>query len=567
MLERKVKLPIGIENFKEIRTQGFYYVDKTGLIVELLHNWGKVNLFTRPRRFGKTLNMSMLKSFFEIGCDRTLFDGLAIAKETELCDEYMGKFPVISMSLKGVSGRTFAVARAMLCSKVAEEALRFGFLLQSDRLSETEKMQYRSLIARDDTGFSITDADLMNSLRTLSILLQKHYGQKVIILVDEYDVPLDKAMQGNYYDDMVDLIRNLLSEALKTNDSLHCAVLTGCLRISKESIFTGLNNLKVLSILDVEFDEHFGFVDSEVKEMLEYYECPWVYDKVKEWYDGYRFGNMDVYCPWDVICYCNKLRANEKAMPEAYWINSSGNDIIRHFLEMAKATTKREMEQLIAGETVEKVVRQELTYREMYDSIENVWSVLFSTGYLTRRGEPDGKKLQLAIPNTEVRNIFIEQISEWFQNTARKDGVTLDAFCDAFKNGDAAKAEAQFLAYLKKTISIRDTFVKKEKKENFYHGILVGLFGYKDSWDISSNYESGDGYSDILVEIEDEDIGIVIEVKYADDGDLEAGCREALAQIEEKRYEERLRDDGMEIILKYGVACYKKRCMVRKACS
>ena len=561
-MERKLKLPIGIENFSKIRTEGFYYVDKTGLISELLHNWGEVNLFTRPRRFGKSLNMSMLKCFFEIGCDRTLFDGLAIAKETGLCEQYMGQFPVISISLKDISGATFETARAIMCQIIAREALRFQFLSESERLTEAEKQQYMQLIASNQEEFWMSDATLSGSLYTLSNLLRKHYNSKVILLIDEYDVPLDKAMHAGYYDQMVLLIRSLLSLALKTNDSLQFAVLTGCLRVSKESIFTGLNNLKVLSIQDVQFDEYFGFVDSEVKEMLEYYAFLEAYTSIKEWYDGYRFGNIDVYCPWDVICYCDKLRANPKAMPESFWINSSGNDIIRHFLEMAKATTRREIEQLIAGESVEKIVRPELTYREMYDSIENVWSVLFSTGYLTRRGETDGKKLKLAIPNTEVRTIFVEQISEWFQKTARNDGATLDAFCDAFKNGDAAKAEAQFLAYLKKTISIRDTFAKKEKKENFYHGILVGLFGYKDSWDISSNHESGDGYSDILVEIEDEDIGIVIEVKYADNGDLEAGCKEALEQIETHHYDEHFRDAGIETILKYGIACYKKRCMV-----
>ena len=561
-MERKLKLPIGIENFSKIRTEGFYYVDKTGLIIELLHNWGEVNLFTRPRRFGKSLNMSMLKCFFEIGCEQTLFDGLAITKETRLCEQYMGKFPVISISLKDISGATFETARAIMCQIIAREALRFQFLLESEQLTEAEKQQYMQLIASNQEEFWMSDATLSGSLYTLSNLLRKHYNSKVILLIDEYDVPLDKAMHTGYYDQMILLIRSLLSLALKTNDSLQFAVLTGCLRVSKESIFTGLNNLRVLSIQDVQFDEYFGFVDSEVKEMLEYYQLSTAYTSIKEWYDGYRFGNMDVYCPWDVICYCDKLRANEKAKPEAFWINSSGNDVIRHFLEMAKATTKREIEQLIAGESVEKIVRPELTYREMYDSIENVWSVLFSTGYLTRRGEADGKKLKLAIPNTEVRNIFVEQISEWFQHTARNDGATLDAFCDAFKNGDAAKAEAQFLAYLKKTISIRDTFAKKEKKENFYHGILVGLFGYKDSWDISSNHESGDGYSDILVQIEDEDIGIVIEVKYADNGDLQAACKEALEQIETLHYDERFHDAGIETILKYGIACYKKRCMV-----
>lgn len=561
-MDRKIKLPIGIENFKEIRTEGFYYVDKTGLIRELLHNWGKVNLFTRPRRFGKSLNMSMLKHFFEIDCDRSLFDGLEISEETELCDAYMGKFPVISISLKGVSGSQFEAARAMMCSVIAREALRFQFLLESDKLSEFEKQQYVSLVQRDENGFSMTDADLMNSLLTLSVLLEKHFAHKVIVLIDEYDVPLDKAMQADYYEDMVNLLRNFLGEALKSNDSIYFAVLTGCLRVAKESIFTGLNNFNVLSITTAQFDEYFGFTDSEVRELLEYYDLYGTYDTVKKWYDGYRFGNVDVYCPWDVICYCNQLRTDPEAQPEAFWSNTSGNDIIRRFIGMADGVTKREIEQLMAGEAITKVVRKELTYKEMYDSINNLWSVLFLTGYLTQRGKADGEKIKLVIPNEEIRLIYKKQILDWFQSTIRKDGVTLNAFCEAFKDGNAAGVEAQFRSYLKKTISIRDTFVRKEKKENFYHGILVGLLGYKDSWGVSSNKESGEGYSDILVEIEDEDIGIVIELKYADDGDLEAGCRKALAQIEANNYEERLHDLGMDNILKYGIACYKKRCKV-----
>lgn len=561
-MDRKIKLPIGIENFKEIRTEGFYYVDKTGLIRELLHNWGKVNLFTRPRRFGKSLNMSMLKHFFEIDCDRSLFDGLEISEETELCDAYMGKFPVISISLKGVSGSQFEAARAMMCSVIAREALRFQFLLESDKLSEFEKQQYVSLVQRDENGFSMTDADLMNSLLTLSVLLEKHFAHKVIVLIDEYDVPLDKAMQADYYEDMVNLLRNFLGEALKSNDSIYFAVLTGCLRVAKESIFTGLNNFNVLSITTVQFDEYFGFTDREVRELLEYYGLYGTYDTVKKWYDGYRFGNVDVYCPWDVICYCNQLRTDPEAQPEAFWSNTSGNDIIRRFIGMADSVTKREIEQLMAGEAITKVVRKELTYKEMYDSINNLWSVLFLTGYLTQRGKADGEKIKLVIPNEEIRLIYKKQILDWFQSTIRKDGVTLNAFCEAFKDGNAAGVEAQFRSYLKKTISIRDTFVRKEKKENFYHGILVGLLGYKDSWGVSSNKESGEGYSDILVEIEDEDIGIVIELKYADDGDLEAGCRKALAQIEANNYEERLHDLGMDNILKYGIACYKKRCKV-----
>ncbi len=564
-MEMKKKLPIGIENFAKIRTEGFYYIDKTGLIRELLQNWGEVNLFTRPRRFGKSLNMSMMKSFFEIGCDSTLFDGLEISRETALCEEYMGKFPVISISLKGVNGASFSTARTMMSAIIGNEALRFGFLLESSKLNESEKMLYQQIISVDRTGretYAMADSVLMESLKNLSILLHKHYGQKVIILIDEYDVPLDKAMQAGYYEEMVSLIRNLFGQALKTNDSLQFAVLTGCLRVSKESIFTGLNNLRVLTILDVQFDEYFGFTDQEVRGLLDYYDLSDFYDTIKEWYDGYHFGNVDVYCPWDVICYCDKLRANPEEYPGNYWSNTSGNDIIRHFIEMAKGMTKREIEQLMEGNTVEKAVRQELTYKELYASIDNLWSILFTTGYLTQRGKPQGRKVTLAIPNREIREIFESQIYEWFQDTAWQDGAALDAFCEAFQKGDASGVEEKFNAYLKKTISIRDTAVRKDKKESFYHGILLGLLGFKDSWSVSSNSEAGEGYSDILVEIEEEEIGIIIEVKYAENGDLEAGCQKAMDQMEKNNYEEELVDAGMQQIFKFGIACYKKRCKV-----
>lgn len=561
-MEIKKKLPIGIEDFKEIRTQGFYYVDKTGLIRELLQNWGKVNLFTRPRRFGKSLNMSMLKSFFEIGCDSVLFDGLKISREKELCVEYMGKYPVISISLKSVSGADFTTARAMMCTVIAQEALRFQFLLESDRLTEPERQQYARLVMSNEEGFVMSNAALMSSLLTLSVLLQKHYGQKTIILIDEYDVPLNKAMQAGYYEEMVELIRNLFGQALKTNESLQFAVLTGCLRVSKESIFTGLNNLRVLTIMNVQFDEYFGFTDQEVRGLLKYFDLSESYDTIKEWYDGYHFGNVDVYCPWDVICCCDELRVNPEAQPETYWSNTSGNGIIRNFIEMAKGVTKQEIEELMAGNTVEKVVRQDLTYKELYDSIDNLWSILFTTGYLTQKGKPEGRKLTLTIPNKEIREIFEIQIFEWFQDTARQDGAALDSFCEAFKEGNAVGVEERFNAYLKKTISIRDTAVRKDKKENFFHGILLGLLAYKDSWIVLSNPEAGEGYSDILVEIEDEDIGIIIEIKYAENADFEAGCREAIDQIEQKHYEEKLMDDGMRTIFKFGIACYKKRCRV-----
>lgn len=560
------KLPIGIENFEKIRTEGFYYVDKTGLIKELLQNWGEVNLFTRPRRFGKSLNMSMLKYFFEIGSDKSLFDGLAISKEEALCRDYMGKFPVISVSFKGANGDNFATARAMMSSIIETEAMRFDFLLESNVLSEQEKRRYEQLIYVEEPGkepYVMSDAILAGSLKLLSQLLCKHYGQKVVILIDEYDVPLAKAFDMGYYDQMINLLRNMFGEALKTNDSLQFAVLTGCLRVSKESIFTGLNNLRVLSVTSVLFDEHFGFTDDEVKELLNAYGLSASYQVVKDWYDGYHFGNVDIYCPWDVICYCDELRADELAQPKNYWINTSGNDAVRHFIQMAdRESVKREIERLIEGEAVRKEIYEELTYRDLYTSPENIWSVLFTTGYLTQMGRPEGREYQLMIPNAEIRDIFKSQIMEWFKEKVRGDGEALQLFCQALQNGDADSVEKQFTAYLKKTISIRDTYVHKGRKENFYHGILLGLLGFKSDWAVMSNRESGEGYSDILIEIGDEEIGIVIEVKYPDNANLEEGCRKALDQIETKNYEEQLRDEGMKTILKYGIACYKKRCRV-----
>lgn len=562
----KLKLPVGIENFEEIRTEGFYYIDKTGLIADLLQNWGKVNLFTRPGRFGKSLNISMLKTFFEIGSSHEVFDGLAISRETKLCEEYMGKFPVISVSLKDVEGDDFASAYSMLRSVIGNEAMRFQFLLESEQLTAKEKKMYEQLTRVDagDAGiFSMSEAVLTGSMKTLSMLLNKYYGRKVVILIDEYDVPLAKANEKGYYDQMVSLIRKMFGNALKTNEYMYFAVLTGCLRIAKESIFTGLNNLKIMTIADVQFDEHFGFADNEVRQLLEYYELSEAYDIVKEWYDGYRFGNADIYCPWDVICYCDKLRADKTAAPSNFWANTSGNDIVRRFIQMADAgTTKRAVEQLIAGEAVTREIYQELTYKELYDSIDNVWSVLFSTGYLTQQGKPDGNMFRLVIPNMEIRKLFTGQIMKLFQENTQKDGDAVNKFCEALKNGDTAGVEKQFTDYLKKTISIRDTFVRKPTKENFYHGILLGILGFKSSWNISSNKESGDGYNDIQVEIEDEEIGIVVEVKYAHDADLEAECKKALEQIETSGYVQALRDEGMHTIWTYGIACYKKRCKV-----
>ena len=557
-----LKLPAGIEDFKEIRKRGYYYVDKSKLIEQLVEIGGKVTLFTRPRRFGKTLNMSMLRSFFETGADASLFDGLYISGNKELCDEYMGKYPVIFLSLKDVDGLKYENAKYRIVELIGREAERYSFLRDSDRLSENEKEQYKAVIALQNGKYSMDENVLISSLRLLSHLLFQHYGEKTVILIDEYDVPLDKAFQNGYYQKMVSLIRGLFGMALKTNDSLQFAVLTGCLRISKESIFTGLNNFKVLSILDSRFDEQFGFTDQEVQKILDDYELSSHFEETKEWYDGYRFGNADIYCPWDVINYVEQLRYDQEAVPQDFWSNSSGNAMVRRFIDMADVSTKNEIERLIAGESIEKDVTPELTYDELDKSIENLWSVLFTTGYLTHKGRTESGKYRLVIPNREVRNLFVKKIREWFSDVSRKDGQTLEELCDAFVNKNVEKIEQIFGDYLWNTISIRDTAVPKEKKENFYHGILLGLLGYKSTWLIKSNAESGIGYSDILVEVPTNRTGIVIELKYAEDGDMDAACEEAMRQIEEKGYVAKLKQDGMRNFIRYGIACFKKDCRV-----
>jgi len=558
---RKKKLPIGIENFEDMMKEDFYYVDKTGLIADLLHNWGAVNLFTRPRRFGKSLNMSMLEHFFSLNGDKSIFDGLEISKEASLCEEYMGKYPVLSISLKGIDAWNYEMAFEMAVQIMKRVPAKVQYLLESDALSEQDKAEYCKLL--DD---NMSEAVFCNSLRVLSELLEKHHGAKVILLIDEYDVPLAKAHANGYYDQMISLIRNLLGEALKTNNSLKLAVLTGCLRISKESIFTGLNNLKVLTIADERFDEYFGFTDKEVRGLLEYYDAADHYDEVKRWYDGYQFGNAEVYCPWDVLNHCDRIRSESNVQPENYWINTSSNDAVKRFIqESANATTKREIERLVAGEIIIKEIHQELTYPEIYQTIDNIWSLLFTTGYLTQRGKAEGRQMKLAIPNLEIRDIYVTQIMEFFKENVRKDGDTLNRFCNALQKGDAEVVEKVFTEYLRRSISIRDTFIKKDMKENFYHGVLVGILGVKDRWGISSNQEMGEGYADILAEPDTGDMGIIIEVKYAHDGDLDAACKEALKQIAYTRYEDDLEDDGVEHILKYGIACYKKRCKVMLA--
>ena len=559
----KANLPIGIEDYGRIRKDGFYYVDKTRLIKDLLEHISYVNLFTRPRWFGKTLNMSMLKYFFEIGSDSTLFDGLEISKEKELCHKYMGKFPVISISLKEVGGDNFDAAKRILRSVLGDEAIRFPFLSESEKLTAIERQQYTKLVELDDKGeYAMSDELLSKSLLTLSRFLQKHYGQNAIILIDEYDVPLDKAYQSGYYDAMVNLVRNLFGRALKTNSSLYFAVLTGCMRISKESIFTGLNNFNVYTVKDVQYNEYFGFSDIEVRKLLEYYGFMGKYDVIKEWYDGYHFGELEIYCPWDVVSYCHTLKMNPSVAPQNYWVNTSSNNVVRKFIDKADGTTRDEIESLINGEIIHKKIRQELTYRDLDSKIDNLWSILFTTGYLTQCGKDNDGITGLVIPNREIQWIFVEQIQEWFEAETKKDIQKLADFCKAFEENDTSVIEKGFTSYLRKTISIRDTNARKEMKENFYHGILLGLFAGMDGWKVKSNAESGEGYSDISVEVEDKEIGIIIEIKYAEKSAFDGACREALKQINDRNYEEMLIDDGMTTIRKYGIACYKKRCRV-----
>lgn len=564
-----LKLPVGIDDFRKLRESHFYYVDKTRLIEQLLLNWSEVTLFTRPRRFGKTLNMSMLKSFFDIGTDKALFDGLYISGNKELCDEYMGKYPVIFLSLKGVEGLTYEEAFEAFVRIMGKEVNRVSFLADSDKLTQIEREQYKGLTIMKNGRLAFDKEKLISSLQLISQLLYKHYGKKVVILIDEYDVPLDKAFQNGYYNEMVSLIRGLFGQALKTNEFLQFAVLTGCLRISKESIFTGLNNFKVMSITDSRFDEQFGFTDEEVRKLLSDYGMDSHFDEVKEWYDGYHFGRADVYCPWDVINHADHLRDDIDAKPQTYWINSSGNSLVRRLINRADSSTKDEIERLIAGEAIEKVIRLDLTYDEIDNTIDNIWSVLFTTGYLTKIGEvklPDSESYayKLVIPNKEVREVFVLQIQEWFKAVVANDNDTMKLLSKAILDKDETILARQLNIVMGRMISILDTKAPDDMKENFYHGLLLGLLrGSNPDWLIKSNRESGDGFSDILIKPENPDLGIVIEVKYAKEfKGLDAACDAAMAQIKQKRYDETLRDEGRCDILAYGIAFCRKRCRV-----
>ena len=557
------RLPVGMDDFKEIRKSEFYYIDKTKLIEQVLENWSKVNLFTRPRRFGKTLNMSMLKWFFEIGTDTTFFDGLYISKNQALCEEYMGKYPVVLLSLKSVEGLTFEEARASLCELIAGEVRRFKFLEKSDRLDDDEKNAYHDLIFIQNLKETILGTKLKFSLKKISELLYKHYGQKAIILIDEYDVPLDKAFQHGYYREMVTLIRGLFGEAFKTNDFLQFAVLTGCLRISKESIFTGLNNFKVYAANDLRYDEAFGFTNKEVKRLLADYHLEEHFAEVKEWYDGYHFGNADIYCPWDVINYVDDLVFDPQARPKAYWINSSGNELVKRFIDKADTTTRDEIEELIAGYAVEKRIRMDLTYDEIDNTIDNVWSVLFTTGYLTQEGREMDGIYRLIIPNKEVREVFVLQISEWFNRVVANDRASTEKINRGFLEGKTEDIQQELTHFLGESISVLDTKARNEEKEIFYHGILIGILKNNVNWAVRSNRESGDGYADILIKPKNPDTGIVIELKYARSfKELDQACERALEQIKDRRYDEALREDGRNEVLAYGIAFWKKRCKV-----
>lgn len=554
-----LKLPVGIEDFREIRCAGFYYIDKTDLIEQLLNNWGKVNLFTRPRRFGKTLNMSMLQRFFEINADESLFNGLSIMQRKDLCDEYLGKFPVVFLTLKGIDGLTFDKAKQKLTSLVAREADRFHFLKGSSNLTDNEKERYLALVRMDNGKYSMDEDTLESSLQTLSELLFRHYNKKVIMLIDEYDVPLDKAYQNGYYKEMVSLIRSLFGDALKTNEFLQFAVLTGCLRVSKESIFTGLNNFKILSITDIRFDEQFGFTETEVEKLLKDYHLESHLSEIKEWYDGYHFGDADIYCPWDVINHVDLLCENPGELPQCYWINSSGNALVKRFISMANKTTRDEIERLIAGDPIVKFVRQELTYDEIDNSIDNVWSVLFTTGYLTQAGITEQGAYKLIIPNREVREVFRSQIQDWFNDKIRHNTERLTDFWNSIEKGKPEEIEQYLNWTLSNSISVFDT----KEKENSYHTLLIGLLTGNSDWIVRSNVEAGEGFADIIIEPENPDSGIIIELKYSKEASgLEKACEKAVSQIKDRRYYEYLRNDGRPDITLYGIAFYKKRCKV-----
>lgn len=561
------RLPTGWDDFERVIKGDYYYVDKTRLVNNLIQTGSAVTLFTRPRRFGKTLNMSMLKNFFEIGSDPSLFDGLEITKNKVICNEYMGKYPVISISLKGVSGLTYEEAKNKLAAVIATEAMRFSFLEDSSKLSERDKALYEQLVKVDDNGKSRFDLPLdvlSGSLYTMTELLNKHYGLKAVVLIDEYDVPLDKAHIHGYYDEMVELIRDMFHAAFKTNSNLAFAVLTGCLRVSKESIFTGLNNMKVDSISMLNSGEIFGFSNNEVEQMLAYYGISENKDEVKAWYDGFRFGDDEVYCPWDVINYVDDNISGVTKEPNNYWINSSGNDLVREFVDISTKETIEDLEKLVSGEKVKKSINENLTYRDMDSTIDNLWGILYATGYLTGIRTNDNL-YDLWIPNKEVRQIYEENIIKWFNKKVREDASSKEQFYNAALSGNAEEMEGVLNGLLFDSVSIRDTYTRKYLRENFYHGFVLGLLtGFEG---IRSNSESGDGYSDIMILDRGNKTAAILELKYADSDDVEVmekACNAAIKQIVVKKYDKTLIRSGVaKNIYKYGISFNKKLACVR----
>ena len=553
-MNQTLKLPVGIENFEDIRKLGFYYIDKTKLIEQLLQNWGKVNLFTRPRRFGKTLNMSMLRTFFEIGMDKSLFEGLYISKNKELCDEYMGKYPVIFLSLKGIDGLTFEEAIIRITTIIKNEARRHHYLKNSDKLIEEEIKQFQSLL--DGKADDITD-----SIRLLSELLCKHYGKKTIILIDEYDVPLDKAFQKGYYDEMVRFIRSLFESALKTNSALEFSVITGCLRISKESIFTGLNNLAVNSILSNKYSESFGFVQYEVDELMEYYNIEEKSQLMKKWYDGYLFGKSEVYNPWSVLNQVKEWSEDKDISAIPWWTNTSSNNIIRTLVSQADNETKDIIENLIHGGSVETVLKETVTYGDLTENNENIWSFLFFTGYLkikeiVKTGEVIGEPTiySLVIPNLEIKSCYTDIIIQYFE--IYKKAINKDNLYKALLGRNAQDFAEQITDLLRKTISYYDS------TESFYHGLISGLLSGNVYYKVESNRETGDGRSDLALYQQDvAQNAVILEFKVCGKNETaDEAAKRALKQINDRDYASKAREDGYKNIIKYGVAFKGKMC-------
>lgn len=559
-------LPIGIDNFEKLITRGYYFVDKTLLIKDLLDNKADANLFTRPRRFGKTLNMSMLQYYFEDRRDELtgdkidnsyLFEGLNIKEEGEQYTEYIGQYPVINLSLKSGKQPNYKMAYDSLIDEIMKEYRRHNFVLNSDKLLESEKKIFLNI-----SNGEAKEIEYAKSLQFLSICLEKYFGRKTIILIDEYDVPLENAFFQGFYDEMISFMRSLFESALKTNPSLEFSVITGCLRISRESIFTGLNNLKIISILDDRYAEHFGFTDDEVIKICEDYNMQQKYETIKQWFNGYIFGETNVYNPWSVMQYVDDLKANINKSPKSYWANTSSNSIVKRLIERADDITKGEIEALIEGKTIEKPVHEDITYDDVYDNLDNLWNFMFFTGYFKKISERMDENTQenfveLAIPNLEVKYIFRTKILKWFNEKIKSEDLSL--LYTSIIKGEVDVFQKEVNRLLKKTISFNDAY------ENFYHGFMIGLLSHMDGYIVKSNRETGDGRCDIYIKpLSIFDKAVIIEMKVCDKPkELFTKSQDALQQIEDKKYAYELNESGYEDIIKYGMAFYRKDCLVK----